>query len=364
MKEISFLIKPASSLCNMACSYCFYADVSANRTCSSMGIMDATTSDVLIDKAFGLDVHQINFCFQGGEPLLAGISYFEHFISYVKSKNASIKVNYLIQTNGYLLDDKWISLFKENAFLVGISLDGYLENHNKYRKDKNRKGTFQTIIRNLRKLEKNNIGYNILTVLTHELSKKPKKLYDFYKKNNFKYVQLIPCLPSLDRNEIADRFSLTPRDFSNFYKEFFDYWFEDYKKGHYISVTLFDNIIPMYINIPPQQCGMLGRCQMQFIVEGNGNIYPCDFYVLDKYYCGNIKKDEIKDIITNQVSCSFINEKRKLCKKCTDCRFNYMCHGNCKRLSVCYYDENMCGYKDFLEYSEERMKYIAKQLIR
>lgn len=362
MKQASFLIKPASSICNLCCSYCFYQDVSANRENANMGIMEEKVMFSLIDKALNLSVDKINFCFQGGEPMMAGLSYFNKFIDYVNLKNTSKVISYSIQTNGTLIDDSWIQIFHKNHFLVGISLDGFMENNNKFRKDKQKKGTFKTIIHAIKKLEKAHIEYNILTVLTHDLSKKPKQLFDFYQTYHFKYVQLIPCLPTLEGNPVLDRHALTPKDFAYFYKCFFDYWYDEYAKGNYLSVTLFDNLIPMYLNIAPSQCGMLGKCQIQFVVEGNGNVYPCDFYVLDKYCCGNIVTNEIEEILNSAASKLFLTEARKKYKGCDTCTFKGMCHGNCKRLSVCYYDESMCGYQEFLQYSKERMIKIAKNL--
>lgn len=364
MKQISLLIKPASSLCNLRCTYCFYEDVSTNREVASMGIMNDKTMHALIDKTLGLDVEQINYCFQGGEPTVAGIDYFKKFIDYVNVHNQNKTITYAIQTNGTLLNDEWISLFEKNAFLVGVSLDGFLENHNRFRKDANGKGTFQSIMANIRKLEKHHIDYNILTVLTHELSKKPKELFTFYQKNNLNYVQLIPCLPTLEGNPIIDRAHLTPTDFSKFYKVFFDLWYDSYMKGKYMSVTLFDNVIPMYLKVLPGQCGMLGKCHMQLVVEGNGNVYPCDFYVLDEFCCGNINENSISEILQNERGKRFIEQPRLLCKECDTCPFLHMCHGNCKRLSVCYYDEHYCGYKDFLKYSQEKMIKIARTLAK
>ncbi len=362
MNQVSLLIKPASSLCNMRCAYCFYEDVSANRDCASMGIMDKKTMYALIDKTMALDVEQINYCFQGGEPTISGISYFQSFIDYVDQVNQGKKITYAIQTNAILIDDEWIDLFVKKSFLVGVSLDGFLENHNKARKDSAGKGTFQVIMSNIKKMKKSGVDFNILTVLTHSLAKKPEQLFQFYKKNHLDYIQLIPCLPTLEGNPLMDRYHLTPQDFSEFYKSFFDQWYKEYTKGHYISVTLFDNIIPMYMNIAPQQCGMLGKCHMQLVIEGNGNVYPCDFFVLDKYYCGNIHQDSIKDIMKHNTVQRFLNEKRVLCKECDKCPFFNMCYGNCRRLSVCYYDEHYCGYKDFLEYSQKKMRMIAYNL--
>lgn len=363
MTSISLLIKPASSLCNLRCKYCFYSDVSHNRQEESMGIMKEDVMEALINKTLNLPVDTIQYCFQGGEPTCASITYFHNFINYVNKQNKeNKKIVYAIQTNGTQLNDEWIKLFKENRFLVGVSLDGFTSNHNYFRKNIKGEGTFKDITFALRKLENAKIDWNILTVLTKELSKKPDELYAFYKKNKMHYVQLIPCLPSLNRNEITDKFALTPKDFSSFYKRFFDLWYDDYRKGDYMSVTLFDNVIPMYQNILPNQCGMLGKCHMQIVVEGNGNIYPCDFYVLDKYLCGNILTDNLEDIIHGECVKNFINEVRNYSNVCTNCKFIHMCHGNCKRLSVCYYDENVCGYKEFLEYTQVRMYKIASTL--
>lgn len=335
MKKISLLVKPASSLCNLRCRYCFYSDVSHHR---QEEIMHA-----LIERTMETDAEQINFCFQGGKPCVAGIEYFHKFIAYVNEKNNVKKITYAIQTNGTFLNQEWVKLFKENHFLVGISIDGFIRNHDFFRKDAQNIGTFKKILYNIRLLNNADIEYNILTVLTHELSLKPSELFHFYSDHHFDYVQLIPCLPSLYLNEPTDRYALKPHDFANFYKRFFDLWYEEYQKRHYISVTLFDNVIPMYAGIFPKQCGMLGRCAMQMVVEGNGNVYPCDFYVLDEYLCGNVKNDSIESIVHNANAVRFLNEKRRTCEQCTSCKFKNMCHGNCKRLNVCYYEDNYCG---------------------
>lgn len=113
MKYLSFLIKPASSLCNLRCTYCFYGDVSRRRECVSYGVMEDTVMKKLIDRAFEVieDDGVLTFAFQGGEPTLAGISYFKSFVEYVKSKRTNQKICYSLQTNGTLLNDEWASFF-------------------------------------------------------------------------------------------------------------------------------------------------------------------------------------------------------------------------------------------------------------
>lgn len=363
MSMISFLIKPASSLCNLRCKYCFYADVSQNREMASMGIMQEEVMHALIDKALQVPVDTIHFSFQGGEPTCAGIVFFENFIAYVNKKNVMKKnIQYSMQTNGTLLDEKWIQLLKENDFLVGVSIDGFVKNHDWFRKDAQGKGTHKKILYTLRLLKNAGIAYNILTVLTKQLSKKPEELYRFYTEFGYPYVQIIPCLPSLKGNEPSDAFALEPKEFALFYQRFFDLWYTDFMHGKYMSVLLFDNLMQMYCGKPPQQCGMMGRCSMQMVLEANGDAYPCDFFVLDEYRCGNICTDAIEDMIQGKAAKKFLHEERKMCSLCKTCRFVHMCHGNCKRMNVCYFNDTYCGYKAFLEYIEERMFVIAKRI--
>ena len=136
MTLVSFLIKPASSLCNLRCKYCFYSDVSHNRSESSMGIMKKEVMEKLIEQSLTLSVDTVQYCFQGGEPTCAGIDYFKAFINYVNTQNTQGKqIQYAIQTNGTLINEEWIQLLKENHFLVGISIDGFVKNHDYFRKD-------------------------------------------------------------------------------------------------------------------------------------------------------------------------------------------------------------------------------------
>ncbi|MEG0330253.1 MAG: SPASM domain-containing protein [Longicatena sp.] len=361
MKNRTFLIKPVSSNCNLMCKYCFYVDVSEHREIKSNGIMTYETMQLLIDKALRETEHIIAFAFQGGEPTLAGLSYFEAFVQYVETnKKSTQRVSYSIQTNGILLDDAWCSFFHKYNFLIGISLDGYQENHDYFRMTASKSPTYKSVMKSIAVLRKYEVEFNILTVLSAQLAKHPEKLYNFYKEQNFSYIQLIPCLSGLD--EKRNEYSLTPKLFASFYKLFYDLWLEDYKKGRYLSVTLFDNIIPLFIGIPPYQCGTLGQCNPQLVVESNGGVYPCDFYVLDKYYGGNIKSMEL-DTIENCSAFSIFKEEGKTTKRlCSLCEFRKICNGNCKRINSVFLEENYCGYQDFLQHAASSMSQIAKKI--
>jgi len=124
MKRLSLLIKPASSLCNMRCRYCFYYDISATRAIPSYGIMPADITDKIIDNTFKCldDGDEINFAFQGGEPSIAGLPWFRRFTETVTLQKKNIKVSYAFQTNGLLLDEAWCDFFRETISFWGFRL--------------------------------------------------------------------------------------------------------------------------------------------------------------------------------------------------------------------------------------------------
>lgn len=304
----------------------------------------------------------IQFAFQGGEPTLAGLSYFELFVAEVNRRKQGQKIDYVLQTNGLLLDEKWAVFLKQHAFLLGVSLDGFKSNTDTFRYDTKKKGVYDRVMQAIAILRKYDVPFNILTVLTSELSRHPKQLYDFYKEHDFEYVQLIPCLDSLDETKVSS-FELKPQEFANFYKIFYKLWAADYKIGKHMSVTLFDNVIPMFNGVPPQQCGMLGFCSPQLVVEANGSIYPCDFYVLDENECGNIMVDELSEILQSRPMKQFLAEPKKMSKLCETCQFKTICNGGCKRQNGAYFrDDFYCGYQDFLYDAHESMNEIAKMI--
>lgn len=363
MKYFSMLIKPASSLCNMRCKYCFYEDVASNRNIKSMGIMSIDVTKTLIDKTLALFDSEatITFAFQGGEPTIAGIKYFYDFVDYVNlTKKEYHTINYAIQTNGTNINVEWANFFKINNFLVGVSLDGFKINHDLNRIDSNNCGTFDIIMKNIQVLKDYQVDFNILTVLTSYLSNYPNELFDFYLVNNFDYIQLIPCLPSF--NNVNDSFALKPKDFYHFYNTFFERWYHEFTNNHYISVTLFDNLIPLFNGVLPQQCGYLGFCSNQFVVEADGSVYPCDFYVLDQYCLGNILSDDIKSMMKSNIAYNFINEKKQICNLCQNCNYYLICKGQCKRMSVCYYNNEYCGYQNFIESNKHKITNVLKIL--
>ena len=362
MKYISFLIKPASSACDMRCSYCFYRDVADHRAHAVRERMSERTMRALVDRALALgDDAQVTFAFQGGEPTLAGIEFFRAFTGYVDSRRTGQHVSYALQTNAHTLTPEWAALFRGHGFLVGVSVDAYRELHDSLRRDVSLGGTHARVMESVGMLRDAGVDFNVLTVLSAQLARHPQRVFKFYQREGIDYVQLIPCLAGFD-GEGAE-YALTPRAFFSFYRTFFDLWLREVRAGHVMSVGLFDNIMQMSLGQYPQACGMLGRCAPQFVVESNGDVYPCDFYALDEYRCGNVREDSLEAMATCEPMRAFLAEPRRPCSACADCPFEGICHRNCKRLNASYYDDDYCGYRAFLEYAYEPLARVARMLV-
>lgn len=358
MKSLSLLIKPVSSGCQMSCSYCFYKDVASLRSCSDYGRMQKEFVQALLERVFQAADEDavITFAFQGGEPLLAGLSFYEHFISMLNQLcTPNQTIHYAIQTNGYMLDEAWCSFFHTNNFLVGISLDGWKQQHDRFR-TRNGSGTYVKVMRAIQLLRRYHVSFNILSVLTRQLAQKPEKLYAFYKEHGFTHVQLIPCLAPLQG--VSDTCSLTPELFYRFYRGFFDIWLQDNMKKQYMSVSLFDNLLRLLQGDTRQlTCGMLGACQFQYIVESDGSLYPCDFYVLDEYRCGNVMDTDLHTALHSKQAAACLKQEEPV--RCHTCPFQPICHGNCKRLRSVFMNPQQCGYQQFLLYAYPKLKTLA-----
>ncbi len=347
--SLSVLIKPASSLCNLRCKYCFYADVSENRSVTSTGVMDEETTEKLTERiAEHLDGRgQAVITFQGGEPTVAGLSYFRHFVKCME-RYPEISVQYGIQTNGTLLDEEWASFLAEHRFLVGFSLDGYESNMDEFRYDAKGKGVFFRVLKGIELCEKAGVAYNILTVVTSQLAKHPEALYRFFASHHYEYIQLIPCLPGLE--EEKNGMSLTPELYASFYAKFFDCWKKGTEEGIVMNVNLFENVAGMLQGIPPYQCGMIGKCMIQYVIEGNGDVYPCDFYCLDEYRMGNLKELSFAELAGKEGAVLFLEGQD--CKKgpCENCPYLSICNGGCRRQNTCYLTETDCAYRKVLDH--------------
>ena len=333
MKTISFLLKPASGSCNMRCRYCFYEDVSSHRETHDLGRMSKETASSLIDWAFSSldDDATVTFAFQGGEPTLAGLDFFRDFVKKVnETRKSGQRVSFSLQTNGYSLSEEWASFFKENNFLIGISVDGNLTQHNRNRIDRKGEGTYLRIIENLKTLKKYGVDYNALCVVTGKTD--PVKAYSSLKREGFRFLQFIPCLDPYEEERGGRDFSLTAETYASFLTASFDLWYRDWKNGKYISVRLFDDYVHLLMGEAPSSCSVLGRCGGYMVVEADGSIYPCDFYVMDRWKMGYFSDfEKVEDCFNGPVMKRFLLEGMEISNECRECRLLGICGGGCRR---------------------------------
>lgn len=350
MPPLSIMIKPASALCNMRCEYCFYHDVTDHRDVKSFGLMSEETAENLILKALAFaDGESIAFAFQGGEPTMRGLEFFRYFCKKVDELNSKgSAIYYGLQTNGTLIDDRWAKFFKQRNFLIGLSLDGDFKN-NSFRIDAKGENTFYKIIKAANIFEKYKVDFNILTVLTGRCADNIDDILRYFKKRNFKYLQFIPCLRPFGDTSESDLY-MTPEQYKNFLIHGFNAYVKDYVRDEYTSIRYFDNLVHLYLGNPTEQCGMCGHCTHQFVAEGNGNIYPCDFYCTDQWLLGNINDstENFDTLAHSEKAIEFLKESVYVGEECKKCKYYALCRGGgCKRTRE---DRNYCeSYKAFFD---------------
>ncbi len=240
-------------------------------------VMSLSVAEQLIQSAVNTNVMHISFCWQGGEPTLAGWIFFRAIVALQRNyRKPNQAIENSIQTNGVLLDSEWCRFLSENNFLVGVSLDGPKEIHDCYRKDYAGRGSFDTVMAAIACMNKYSVQYNILTLLTDSNIAKANEIYSFFCQNNFSYLQFIPCF---EYDEYGNRlpYSVTGNDLGNFYCKLFDEWYRD--GFPYVQVRLFQDILLYAIQEVKTSCCWMQNCDSYIVVEHNGDCYPCDFFV-------------------------------------------------------------------------------------
>jgi uncharacterized protein len=367
MPPISVLIKPASSKCNLSCEYCFYHDVANNRVVADFGFMSLETIEVIIKKVLLFASGYATFSFQGGEPTLCGIDFFKSVVKLQNKLNVNnVRINNCIQTNGFLVNSQWADFLHKHNFLVGLSLDGPPDLHDKYRVDTKGKGTYEKVMRASALFNKYKVEYNILFVVTDFTARYPERLYRYFKTHNFNFLQFMPCIDPKDNERGIHNYSLNPERYTFFLKHFFDKWYEDFMGGREVSIRYFDNLVRMIMGMTPEMCSLLGSCQCQFVFEADGSVYPCDFYVTDEWKLGNIYENELLGLYESDVCQSFIKSSLSTASICQVCKWKFLCRGGCRRdrenvhtkeLERNYYCES---FIEFLQYAYPRLIDISR----
>lgn len=334
MPAASILIKPASANCNMDCKYCFYKCLSSHREEYSKGFMKEETLEILVREAIAYADGSLTFAFQGGEPTLAGLDFFQKAVELQrKYNNKKLQIENTIQTNGLLIDEKWARFLGEHRFLVGLSLDGPKKMHDRYRKDAGGQDTFARIMNSVQLLEQYHVDYNVVTVVTNDTAKQASFLYKFWKRNHYPFVQFIPCMDEIKRQDGTQErsiYAVEPEQYGKFLCELFDLWYADFSVGETMDIRMFSNLAQMAAGYPAEECGMNGCCNCYFVVEGDGSVYPCDFYCMDAWKLGTVK-DGFAQMKTSEKAKAFVEASRPVSAICHECPYFSLCRGGCRR---------------------------------
>jgi len=365
----SILVKPAGPDCNLACEYCFYlkkADLFAQSRSHRMSdpVLREMVSQVM--KQGG---KQISFGWQGGEPTLMGLGFFKRAVEYqARFGSAGQVVGNGLQTNGVLIDGEWASFLRQAGFLVGLSLDGPAEIHNRYRRFPSGKPSWDRVVRARDLLLSAGVEVNALVVVNDYSVRFPSDIYNDHKRHGLSYMQFIPCVELDPRTPgRAAPFSVSAEAFGRFLCEVFDLWRADFVDGRPgTSVRWFDSLFYTYVGRPAPECTLLQECGIYVVVEHNGDVYACDFFVDPEWRLGNIKDSRIVDMLNSKRQGEFGAIKRNRPPECAECPWLRHCWGGCPKDRAGdprdRGSNHFClSYKMFFEHADAEFRRMAQE---
>lgn len=363
------LVKPAGPDCNMTCRYCFYHDKGALFEKGKRRRMSAETLEKTLRSFLKNAGEPLTVGWQGGEPSLMGLPFFEKAVALEEKYASGLEVGNAFQTNGYLLDKKWARFFRRNNFLVGLSLDGPAHIHDRYRRTRDGQGSWRRVITNLKMLLDAGVAVNAMSVVNDYSAQYPEEIYNFHKEQGLTYLQFIPCVET-DPDDLsrAAPFSVSASAYGAFLCRLFDLWVADFKDGlPATSIRFFDSVLLSYLNRPPEECIFDDQCGLYLVVEHNGDVYPCDFFVEPALKLGNIQRDALPRLLNSPKQVRFGLAKAELHRDCTRCPWLQHCKGGCPKDRIRDPRDrglsHFCvSYKVFYRYADARLKSIAARL--
>ncbi|WP_340010440.1 anaerobic sulfatase maturase [Paenibacillus sp. FSL H7-0690] len=360
--------KTVSEDCNLACDYCYYSTAGGHPQ-QPIRVMDTELLERFIAQYMKRSSGIATFSWQGGEPLLAGLPYFEQVISFqAKYAPPHTMISNALQTNGTLIHEKWAKFFKRYNFLVGISLDGPEPIHDAHRVTGLGKGSYDQVMRGIRHLQNEGVEYSILTVIHEDNVTKPDELMAFYLEHTFPNIQFIPCMDFVSqKSDVAGRFRITPEQYGVFLCRTFDLW---YNEGYpELPIRIFENMLLVFMHREAELCVHNSCCPKMMVLETNGDAYPCDFFIDEEHRLGNIGQTDLEALLTSPLYDDFLLMKPNMNESCNKCEYLSFCNGGCPR-NRNWLDVNdrtevdyFChSYKMFYSYAYERMLLLANRL--
>lgn len=381
-RPLYVMLKPAGSLCNLRCKYCYYLEKNALYTEQKNHVI----SDEMLDKFIREYIEaqtspDVLFCWHGGETLMRPISFYRRAIELQRKYARGRRIDNTIQTNATMLTDEWCEFFRENNFLVGVSIDGPQEFHDEYRRTATGKPTFHKVMQGIRLLNKHNVEWNALAVVNDFNADYPLEFYNFFKEIGCHYIQFTPIVERrIERNdglslapgmeeggELVD-FSVTPEQWGKFLCTIFDEWVR-HDVGTYF-IQIFDATLANWVGVQPGLCSLTKECGHAGVMEFNGDVYSCDHFVYPEHLLGNINEKTITEMMYGEKQREFAKLKHELLpQQCRECPVEFACHGECpkNRFTRDKYGNPglnyLCkGYRQFFEHVKPYMDFMKGEL--
>lgn len=366
-KPLYVMLKPIGPVCNLKCTYCYYLDtkklyVQANNYRLSDELLERFIAQYMESQTMS----PVLFTWHGGEPLLRDISFYKKAIQLQKKYGRGRQIDNTLQTNGTLLTDEWCSFFKENNFLIGISIDGTQRFHDKYRRTNGDDPTFGKVLYGINLLKKHGVEYNIMGVVNDYNIDYPLEFYDFFKSIDSHFIQFTPIVERYPDGRMTE-WSVIPEKWGDFLIAVFDEWVKK-DVGNYF-VQYFDAALANWMNVAPGVCIFAENCGHAGVMEFNGDVYSCDHFVYPEYKLGNIKEKTLTEMMYSKKQQAFGNGKSEyLSSKCKQCKYRFACHGECPKNRIAKTPEGesinyLCeGYYKFFNHIAAYMDFMKKEL--
>jgi len=368
-REFQVFAKPAGSACNLRCRYCYYLEKKKLYPDTDHFLMAYNILEEYIKQHIEASTEStINFSWHGGEPLLAGINFYRNVLRLQSSYNREgRRIVNGIQTNGTLLNEEWCRFFAEEGFIIGMSIDGPEEPHNKFRRTKDDRTTWHKVISGFQLLKKHSVIPEILCVVNSENVKNPLVIYDFFKHIGAKYITFLPLVePETDSEGGVSRNSVPSEEFGHFLCEVFDTWVEN-DIGE-IKIQVFEEVARTAFDQEHTLCIFKINCGGVPVVEHNGDFYSCDHYVDKDSLLGNIMDHSLTSFLESERQKLFgLSKSISLPEYCIECEVRAMCNGECPRNRFILTPEGepglnyLCkGYRCFFNHCRPFVEAIAE----
>ena len=332
-KLSSILVKPAGPDCNLACDYCFYRDKAKSFPGVTVHRMSEDILEETIRQLLEQGPKEVSIGWQGGEPTLTGLDFFRKAVEFQKAYGRGKTVGNGLQTNGLLLDREWARFLSEYRFLVGLSVDGPRELHDHHRIKAGGQPTWAETIDRARLLLDEGVETNALAVVNAETVRYPAEIYGFLKDLGLVHMQFIPCVET-DPNDPAcgAPFSSPGAAYGDFLIRIFDLWRNDFREGQPTTfVRFFDSLFYLYAGLEPPECTLAAECGSYLVVEHDGGVYACDFFVEDVWRLGDVRTGKLEHMLNSARQTAFGRRKAELPGECRTCEYRLLCRGGCPK---------------------------------